>query len=117
MYTTVYINGPQFTTTHPQVRKLIRDKLGEPTPLNQGTSTKIRKKRRINKSSLTGRPGTGSSSAGAAGATGGGADDTASLVSTYTYQTATSSATKNSQPDFLRLPAEYEKVCGGGVSM
>lgn len=38
------------------------------------------------------------------------ADDTSSLVSMYTYRTHTSSHSRGSQPDFIRIPAEYEKV-------
>jgi hypothetical protein len=54
------------------------------------------------------RPGGGVSGGG-----GGSLDDKASLASgAYTYRTASTFKTKASQPDFLRIPAEYEKVRG-----
>lgn len=54
------------------------------------------------------RPGTGGSMQTSASM---GADNM-SMVSGYTYATATTFKTKASQPDFTRIPNEYEKVGG-----
>lgn len=56
--------------------------------------------------------GTPQAGEGGAGGNGGGEveDDRASMVSAYTFVTQTSLRSRNSQPDFQRLPAEYDKV-------
>ena len=45
-----------------------------------------------------------------AGSTAGDGSDQASMVSAYTYKTQSSLQSKSSQPDFLSIPAEYERV-------
>jgi hypothetical protein len=100
----------------PQVRTLVRERLGETPLMAQGMGHKVRKKRkaappRRGTGSGEGRPGTSSSSLTGAGPSGALDSDRASLVSAaYTYRTASTYKTKASQPDFLRIPAEYDKV-------
>lgn len=77
----------------------MRERLGEPSLLGgSGVSNKTKKKRVVRS-----RPGTSSSSA--IGGASESVADGASVVSA-----ATTNKTKASQPDHMRLPAEYEKV-------
>lgn len=92
---------------------LVRERLGTPSLLGQGVSHKVKKKRHVAPGAEHhgSRPGTAGTTASGGG--GGGGNDTASLVSgAYTYRTATTFQTHASQPDFMRIPAEYDKVKG-----
>ncbi len=99
----------------PQVRTLVRERLGENSLLDSsGHAAKGRKKRAANarRRSSSGlkdkRASEGISSDVASSQ--GPAADSGSVVSGYTYGTATTFRTKQSQPDEHRMPSEYEKV-------
>lgn len=77
----------------------MRERLGEPSLLGGSGVINKTKKKRIVRS----RPGTSTSSA--MGGAGESVADGASVVSA-----ATTTKSKASQPDHMRLPAEYEKV-------
>src|SRR4051794_28323199 len=72
----------------------------------------MRKKRRVPAPPKGSRPGTGRTNA-SLGDEAGPMDDNASLSSAYTARTGTTFRTKASQPDFTRLPVEYDKVGDG----
>lgn len=102
-----------------QVRILVRERLGETSLLSVTLGGKAKKKRRSPApAQQLSRPGTAevlSTGFAAVGSTGSSTqrsmDVAASVVSaTYTQHTANTSKSKLSQPDFLRLPAEYVKV-------
>ncbi|KAG2499074.1 hypothetical protein HYH03_003257 [Edaphochlamys debaryana] len=90
-----------------KVRTLARERLGDIPLMAQGMGHKVRKKKKRAGMPLV--PGSGAGGGG--GSAGGPNSDAASLVSAaYTYRTASTYKTKASQPDFIRIPAEYEKV-------
>lgn len=85
----------------------MRERLGDTPLMAQSMGHKVRK-RKTRAAILAAGPGSG---AGGGGGSGLPDSDRASLVSAaYTYRTASTYKTKASQPDFLRIPGEYEKV-------
>lgn len=97
---------------------LVRERLGETSLMAQGMGHKVRKKRK-NLAPRASLEGTDRRPSSISGSLVGGASslalesDRGSLISAaYTYRTASTFKTKASQPDFLRIPAEYEKVNG-----
>ncbi|MEW5312856.1 MAG: hypothetical protein WDW38_004457 [Sanguina aurantia] len=106
-----------------KVRLLVRERLGETSLLSATVGGKARKKRRpLAPAQQPPRPGTAEALSSGDDAPFAAADGTgsstqrsmeaaASVVSaTYTQHTAGTNKSKLSQPDFLRLPAEYVKV-------
>ncbi|KAG2453644.1 hypothetical protein HYH02_001857 [Chlamydomonas schloesseri] len=90
-----------------KVRTLVRERLGDSPLMAQGMGHKVRK-RKSRAAALAAGPGSGAADGGGSGLPD---SDRASLVSAaYTYRTASTYKTKASQPDFLRIPGEYEKV-------
>jgi hypothetical protein len=90
---------------------LVRERLGETPLLAQGVGHKTRKKKRRAANAVALAAARRASLSGLEDGGGPAGSDRMSLVSeAYTYKTSTTFQTKASQPDFMRLPSEYEKV-------
>eukprot|EP00798_Chlamydomonas_sp_ICE-L_P023815 gene23815-9378_t len=84
-----------------KVRTLVRERIGDPSMLQLGVTSDVKKKTRVKKPKRMGTQGSISLTDEAM-------TDTASMVSTV--QTSTSYRSRATLPDFASLPAEYVKA-------